>query len=221
MVLFFVVQILLTLCLILLFLLVFIGIESFGIGLIPSLVISLFLTYFLALLLLASIHKLSRVLMRTKEGEIEGTSLILWTIQATSLDIALNLTRKFTIHSPLPDFIYRLFGFKHNKGVSILTPRIWDLDLIEIGENTLIGTNTIVSGHHIRQGKLYRKRVIIGKNVTVGADCIIAPGATIGDDTIVAINSTIPPNWILDANSLYGGVPVKKLKSFDSESVNE
>lgn len=221
MVLFFVIQMMLTLCLILLFLLVFIGIESFELGLIPTLVISIFLTYFLALFFLASLHKLSRILMRTKEGEIKGTGLILWTIQATCLDIAINLTKKLTIHSPLPDSLYRLFGLKPNKGVSILTSRVWDPDLVEIGENSLIGTNTLISGHHIRHGKLYRKRIIIGKNVTIGADSIIPPGATIGDNTVVAINSTIPPNWSLDANSLYGGVPVKKLKSFNSESVNE
>ena len=159
--------------------------------------------------------------MRTKEGEIEGIGIVLWTIQATTFDIAINLTRKFTIHSPVPDFIYTLFGFKRNKGVSILTSRVWDPDLIEIGENTLIGTNTIVSGHHIRIGKLYRKRIVIGKNVTIGADAVIAPGVTVGDNTVVAVGSTIPPTWILDANSLYGGVPVKKLKSFESTDPDE
>lgn len=221
MVLYFIFQLLLSLCLIILFLLVFTGIELFQIGLVPTLVISIFFTYFLALFLLASINKLSRILMKTKEGEIEGIGLIFWTIQTGTFEIARNLTQKLTIHSPMPDFILKLFGFKHNKGVSILTSRTWDLDLIKIGINTLVGTNTIVSGHHIRQGKMYRKRIKIGKNVTIGGDSVIAPGVTIGDNTIVAINSTVPPNWELDANSLYGGVPVKKLKSLASPDPEE
>ncbi|MFX1546802.1 MAG: acyltransferase, partial [Promethearchaeota archaeon] len=182
MVLFLIIQLLLTLSLIILFLLVFTGVTSFEVDLIPSLVISLFLTYFLTLFLLASMHKISRVLMKNKEGEIDGTDLILWTIQATSLDIAITLTRKLIIHSPFPDVLFRLFGLKIKKGVSILTPRIWDPDLIEIGENTLVGTNTLISGHHIRRGKMFRRRIIIGKNVTIGADCVILPGVVIGDN---------------------------------------
>ncbi len=221
MVLYFVLLLLLTLLLIILFLLVFTIVESLNFGLLATLVVSFFLTYFLTLFILAGINKVSRVLMRTKEGEIKGIGLLLWGIQTSSFEIARNLTQKITIHSPMPDFILRLFGFKHNKGVSVLTPRLWDLDLIEIGENTMIGTNTIISGHHIRQGKMYRNQIKIGKNVTIGADSIIAPGVTIGDNTVVAINSTVPPNWLLDSNSLYGGIPVKKLKSFEPEETKD
>ncbi len=214
MVLFFGIQILLTSCLLILFILLFTILEPLSIGLLPMLIISVFSTYFFALFLLAFIHKTARMIMHTKEGEIEGVGLILWTIQATTLDIALTLTRKIIIHSPLPDVIYCLFGFKRRKGISILTT-LWDPDLLDIGENTLIGTGSIVSGHHIRNKKLYRKRVIIGKNVTIGAYCVITPGATIGDNTIVAMGSTVPANWKLDSNSLYSGVPVKKMKSFE------
>lgn len=216
MALFFLIQISLTICLLILFVIVFTVIETLSLGLIPSIIMSIFITYFLALILLAFLHKISRILMKTKEGEITGIGLILWTIQATTLDIALTLTHKIIIHSPLPDFIYRLFGFKRRRGISILTT-LWDVDLLDIGENSMIGTGSIVSGHHIRNRKLYRKRVVIGKNVTIGAYCIITPGTIIGDNTIVAMGSTVPSNWTLDPNCLYGGVPVKKLKELDQK----
>lgn len=218
MALFFLIQISLTTCLLILFVFVFTVIETLSLGLISSIIMSIFITYFLALILLAILHKISRMLMKTKEGEITGVGLILWTIQATALDIALTLTHKIIIHSPLPDFIYRLFGFKRRRGISILTT-LWDVDLLDIGENTMIGTGAIVSGHNIRNRKMYRKRVIIGKNVTIGGHCIIAPGVNIGDNTIVAIGSTVPPNWVLNPNCLYGGVPVKKLKELDQKDV--
>lgn len=213
---FFLIQLILVLCLIILFLIVFAGIETFSLGFIPTLVISIFLTYFLSLLILAGVHKLSRLLMRTKEGDIEGIGVVLWTIQATTLDIALTLTQKLMIHSILPDFVYRLFGFKRRKGVSILT-KMWDPDLLDIGENTLIGTDTIISGHQISEGRLYRKKVIVGKNVSIGGLCIIGPGVTIGDNTIVGFGSSVPPNWTLDSDSLYSGVPVKKIRSLKDE----
>ena len=147
-----------------------------------------------------------------QEGVIKGLDLIFWTIQETSLDISLNLTRMFFIHTPVPDVLYKLFGFKKRKGVSILT-RLWDPDLLDIGENTLIGPGAIVSAHHIRNGILRREKVTIGKNVTIGANTILATGITIGDNTMVGYGSSIPPNSHLDANSLYSGVPVKKIKS--------
>jgi hypothetical protein len=158
--------------------------------------------------------------MNPKEGDITGLNLTFWTIQETALDIALNLTRKFFIHTPMPDSLYPLFGLKKRKGVSILT-RIWDPDILDIGENTLIGPGAIVSGHHIRNGILHRKRVIIGKNVTIGANTIMGVGVIIGDNTMVGYGSTIPPNWHLDADSLYSGVPVKKLKTFTDSPSNE
>ena len=211
---FFIIQLLLTFSLLLIFLVVYLTIDTLGFGLIPTIVIAIPVTYIVILFLLALAHKLSRLAMRSKEGEITGLGLILWTIQATSLDIALTLTRKLFIHSPVPDFIYQLFGFKRRKGVSILTT-LWDPDLIDVGENSLIGTGAIVSGHHIRSQKMYRKRISIGKNVTIGAYCVILPGTIIGDNTTVAMGSTVPANWKLDPNCLYGGVPVKKLKTFE------
>ncbi len=191
------------------------GIEPFGFHPTFTIVIAIFCTYFISILILASFNKIARTAMRTKEGKITGIDLMLWIIQETSLDIALNLSRKFFIHTPTPDIIYRLFGFKKRKGVSVLT-RLWDPDLIDVGENTLIGTGAIISGHYIKDGILNRKRVKIGKNVTIGANCIMGVGIVIGDNTVVAYGSTIPPNLTLEPNCFYSGVPVKKIKSFDS-----
>lgn len=218
--LFFVIQLLLTLSLLILFILVFWWTETLGFGLIPSIILSIFATYFLSLFLLTIVNKIARILMTTKEGEIEGVNLVLWTIQETTLDIAYTLSKKLFIHSPFPDWLFILFGFKRRKGVSILT-RIWDPDLIEVGENTMIGPDTIVSAHHIRRGKLYRRRIIIGRNVTIGAKSLIGPGVRIGKNTMVTYGSSVPPNWVLDDNSLYGGVPVKKLKSLESASSDQ
>jgi hypothetical protein len=212
MLLFFLIQLALTFCLLIVFLIVFELLNSLKLHITLTLLLAVFLTYFLSLIILASLNKLSRMAMRTKEGKITGFGLFLWVIQETSLDIALNLSRKMFIHTPTPDVIYRLFGFKLRKGVSVLT-RLWDPDLIDIEENTLVGTEAVVSGHFIKDGILHRKRVKIGKNVTIGARSMLGVGVVIGDNTIIAYGSTIPPNSVLDADSFYSGVPVKKVKS--------
>jgi carbonic anhydrase/acetyltransferase-like protein (isoleucine patch superfamily) len=38
----------------------------------------------------------------------------------------------------------------------------------------------------------------------------------VGDNTIIAYGSTVPPNAVLDPNCFYSGVPVKKIKTFDT-----
>jgi hypothetical protein len=209
--LFFLIQVTLAFALMIIFMLVYIQIELLEFHPFLTLILTIFGTYFVALFLLGSVNKLARTAMRKKEGEIKGFGLVLWTIQEASLDIAVNLSKKLFIHSPYPDYIYKLFGFKRRKGVSILT-RLWDPDLLDIGENTLIGTDAIVSGHYIKNGVLYRKRVKIGKNVTLGARCISSVGIVIGDNTVFGYGSTIPPHSVLEPNSFYSGVPVKKIR---------
>ena len=216
--LFFLLQLTLVLLFGILFLIIFSFVSVISVNLFIQIILSIFLTYFLSIIVLMIINKFARILMRTKEGEIEGLDAIFWVVQETTLDIALTLSKKLFIHSPQPDWLYTLFGFKRRKGVSILT-RMWDLDILDIGENTLIGPQTIVSGHHIRNKKLFRQRIMIGKNCTIGAGCMVGPGVKIGDNTNVGYGSTIPPKWILESNALYAGVPVKKIK--DISNIND
>ena len=210
--LFFLIQVTLSFLLMSIFVLLYFQIELLELHPLLNIILTIFCTYLFSLLLLAGVNKLARTIMRTKEGEIKGFGLVLWTVQEASLDISLNLSRKLFIHTPSPDFIYRLFGFKRRKGVSILT-RLWDPDLLDIGENTLFGTDAIVSGHFIKDGTLYRKKVKIGKNVTMGARCILGVGVIIGDNTVIGYGSAIPPYSVLEPNSFYSGVPVKKIRS--------
>jgi acetyltransferase-like isoleucine patch superfamily enzyme len=163
---------------------------------------------------MAVINKIARLLLNKKEGDLIGKDLVLWTIKETSWDIVQTITKKIMIHSPFPIVISRLFGFKINKKVTILG-YLFDLEMLEIGEGTLVGTFSAVSAHHIRRGKCYRKPVIIGKNCTIGGYAIVAPGVKIADNVLVSALSFVPANWVLEANSIYSGVPVKKVKAFD------
>lgn len=81
-------------------------------------------------------------------------------------------------------------------------------DNIEIGEDTCIGQNTIIMDHDHKFGhngvekkKFNSKKIIIGKNVWIGANCTILKGVTIGNNAVVAAGSIItrdiPDNSIL------------------------
>ena len=89
---------------------------------------------------------------------------------------------------------------------------------ISIGANCDISANvTIHAGSHIigdkfrRAGEAYMGNVVIGDGVWIGVSVVIIDGAIIGDSTIVAAGSTVIGQ--LEPNSLYAGVPAKKIKS--------
>ncbi|MFX1516264.1 MAG: acyltransferase [Promethearchaeota archaeon] len=173
--------------------------------------LTIVVSYFVIIFSLAFINKLARLILRDKEGELNRLETILWTLKETAWDIARSITKKIILQPLFPDVLLKLFGFKRRKGVSIMSD-LWDLEIIDVGEGTLIGTNAMITAHHIRRGKLYRKKIIIGKNCTLGILSIVLPGAEIGDNVMVSAGSLVPANWKLDSNSIYSGVPVKKVK---------
>ena len=197
---------------------VFLGVNSLDLVFLPPvlegllvILLTILISYFVIIFELAFINKIARLFLRDKEGELNRLETILWTIKETAWDIARSITKKIILQPLFPDILTRLFGFKRRKGVSIMAD-LWDLEIIDVGEGTLIGTNAMITAHHIRGGKLYRKRIIIGKNCTLGILSIVLPGAEIGDNVMVSAGSLVPANWKLDPNSIYSGVPVKKVK---------
>ncbi len=106
----------------------------------------------------------------------------------------------------------RGMGAKIGKNVVFNTQHVYDLDLIEVGDNVVIGANASILGHVGEKGRLVREAVKIGNNCTVGQYTNIFPGVTLGDNCHVGAMSLVPKGSTLDANAVYGGVPVRKIK---------
>jgi len=94
---------------------------------------------------------------------------------------------------------------------------------VRIGDRSLIGYRTqIISINHSIPpiGQPFPisgddpRPVIIGKDVWVGANCIITPGVTIGDGAVIAAGSVVTKD--VDANSIVGGIPARLIKMRDS-----
>lgn len=194
--------------------------EYFNEDLFLSLFSTVVATQFSFLFFFAIVHKITRILMRNEEGVFKAGSwdFNLWGIEMTVLDCAYFLVNKLFIHQFFPAVFYKLFGAKIGKRTGIYA-KMWDVELMEIGDDTFLGTDCIIGPHAISQGELYRKRIKIGNNCTIGAGTIILPGVTIENNVIVASNSVIPANRTLEANSIFGGTPVKRIREWNGESV--
>lgn len=114
--------------------------------------------------------------------------------------------------TPLIVWFYRGMGMKIGKDTIITTWRIFDCDMIEIGDHCVIGGAVAISAHIAEKGHGILKKVRIGNRVTIGANTMVLPGVTIEDNVIVGANSLIPKDSYLEANSVYGGVPIRKIR---------
>lgn len=175
------------------------------------------LGYFLFIDLLLILIVITRQVLGLRNREVDApimskTGLRLGTynwLVAIAKQFALPLVRT----TPIIVWFYRGMGAKIGKNTLISTSRLWDCDLIEIGNNSVIGGNAAIAGHLTTAlGRGILKKVKIGNRVTIGADTMICPGVTIEDNVIVAPCSMVPPDSHLERKSVYAGVPVNKIR---------
>lgn len=91
---------------------------------------------------------------------------------------------------------------------------------VRIGAYSAIASNSVVvaANHALTPDKTYlynpmdesRTGVVLGRNVWVGANCVLLPGTLIGDNAVVAAGAVVRDE--IPANQLWGGVPAKKIK---------
>jgi acetyltransferase-like isoleucine patch superfamily enzyme len=106
----------------------------------------------------------------------------------------------------------RMMGAKIGRDVVFNTQHVYDLDILSVGDKTVIGANASILGHVGEKGMLVRQPVKIGRNCTVGQYANIFPGVTLGDNCHVGAMSLVPKGSTLDSNAVYGGVPVRKIR---------
>jgi acetyltransferase-like isoleucine patch superfamily enzyme len=137
---------------------------------------------------------------------------------------------KFMIKNLISKILYRLDGIKESRrlGVKIGTKcRLvgvvdWGSEpyLIEIGDHVSITSSKFVT--HDGGVWVFREEfpnidilspIKIGSNVFIGMDCIIMPGTIIEDNVIIGSGSIV--KGLIKGNSVYAGIPAKKIKSVE------
>jgi len=113
---------------------------------------------------------------------------------------------------PSMEFKRDLLGLtkmKLGKNVSVGLAVVFDIfypELIEIGENSIIGYNTTILAHEFLIDELRTGHVKIGKNVMVGANCTILAGVEIGDGCTVSaatlVDKSIPAESFAKGNPM-------------------
>ena len=122
----------------------------------------------------------------------------------------------------LKRFFYKLRGTILGKHVDI-APMVFleeaYPDLITIKDNADLGPGVIIVTHDsshrcVSPGASVRKgKIVINRNVYVGAGAIILPGVTIGENSIIGAGSVVTKD--IPSNSVAVGVPAKVICTVD------
>jgi serine acetyltransferase len=105
----------------------------------------------------------------------------------------------------------RLSGAKIGRRVYVNTLAISDHNLLEIGDDVVIGDAVHMSGHTVEAGFLRTGRVRLGSNVTIGLGTVIDIDVVIASRCQIGASSLVPKHSRLEAPGTYAGIPVKRL----------
>lgn len=87
---------------------------------------------------------------------------------------------------------------------------------LTIGDNVSISLRSmLITGTHdqaSRSFKYYVEPIIIGDNVWVAASAIVLNGCILQDKCLIGAGAVVMPRTECKGNSIYGGVPAKRIK---------
>lgn len=157
-----------------------------------------------------------------KIHKVEGkNSMQYWHKIKNPLRVCINFaviyTCRFIPSLTLKNSLYRSLGMKIGKDVSVGLMAMFDIffpELIEIGDNTVIGYNATILAHEYLVDEWRTGTVLIGKNVMIGANTTVLAGVKIGHGATISAASLV--NKDIQPGAFVGGVPAVELSQGDS-----
>jgi acetyltransferase-like isoleucine patch superfamily enzyme len=113
--------------------------------------------------------------------------------------------------SPIWTWYLRLNGARIGRGVYVNTTFISDHNLLEFGDDVVIGAEVHLSGHTVEAGVVKTAHVRLGRGVTIGLGSVIDIDVEIGDRAQVGALSVVPKHSRLEAGVVYVGIPVRPI----------
>jgi acetyltransferase-like isoleucine patch superfamily enzyme len=88
---------------------------------------------------------------------------------------------------------------------------VTDYNLLEFGDDVVIGDDVHVSGHTVESGVVKTAPLRLGNNVTIGLGSVIEIGVEAGDGCQVGALSFVPKHARLEAGAIYAGIPAQRI----------
>jgi acetyltransferase-like isoleucine patch superfamily enzyme len=114
--------------------------------------------------------------------------------------------------SPIWTAYLRWSGARIGRRVYLATVALSDYNLLEFGDDVVIGADVHLSGHTVEAGVVKTARVRLGRGVTVGIGSVIDIGVDVGDECQIGALSFVPKGATLQPGAVYVGRPVRRVR---------
>lgn len=133
--------------------------------------------------------------------------LLRWVRYGASIHLVRIVAGSVFRGTPLWTMHLRLGGARLGKRVYVNSLSVSDYNLIECGDDVVIGGGVHLSGHTVENGLLKTARVRLGNGVTIGLESVIEIGVDIGAGAQVGALSFVPKYATLAGGRVYAGTP--------------
>jgi acetyltransferase-like isoleucine patch superfamily enzyme len=139
-------------------------------------------------------------------------ALLRWVRFGASIHLVRVIAGTLFRGTPLWTSHLRLSGARLGKRVYVNSLSISDYNLIECGDDVVIGGAVHLSGHTVEAGIVKTAHVRLGNNVTIGLGSVIEIGVEIGSDSQVGALSFVPKYTKLKGGVVYAGTPAMPIE---------
>ena len=139
-------------------------------------------------------------------------ALLRWVRFGASIHLVRVIAGTLVRGTPLWTSHLRLSGARLGKRVYVNSLSVSDYNLIECGDDVVIGGGVHLSGHTVEAGVVKTGCVRLGSNVTIGLGSVIEIGVEIGSDSQVGALSFVPKHSRLKGGIVYAGCPAMPLE---------
>ena len=139
-------------------------------------------------------------------------TLMRWVRYGASIHLVRVIAGTWLRGTPLWTSHLRLSGARLGKRVYVNSLAVSDYNLIECGDDVVIGGAVHLSGHTVEAGVVKTARVRLGSNVTIGLGSVIEIGVEIGSDSQVGALSFVPKYTTLAGGVVYAGIPAMPIE---------
>jgi acetyltransferase-like isoleucine patch superfamily enzyme len=138
--------------------------------------------------------------------------LLNWVRYMISTHVVRVLVGTFFRASFLWSLYMRWNGARMGRGVHINSLSISDHNMLDFGDGVVLGENVHLSGHTVEGGMVKTGTVKLGRFVTVGLGSMVGINVEAGEKCQIGAMSVVLKGTRLDADSVYVGVPVRKVE---------
>jgi acetyltransferase-like isoleucine patch superfamily enzyme len=138
-------------------------------------------------------------------------ALMRWALYMASAHVVRLVSGTVFRGSPVWTAYLRMNGARIGKRVFINTLSIADHNLLDIGDDVVIGAAVHLSGHTVEGGVVKTARVRVGSNVTIGLGSVIDIDVEIGDGCQIGAFTLVAKHARLEPHAVYVGIPARRL----------